>query len=254
MYICCAVSDLRKYHWKLEWNYIHNIQRYELDHHLIILTSLTLSIPDNSSAVTIVASLSSVITSTILLCLCLISVILIVVRCRGMSRSVRDLECNQSRKSMKEETKSNTRNTYQEHSPTVSAGSVEIFNWQDVPSNISLPSLTDSMVYEAVYCNVFYRCPASWLRRSSLLLVRFELTEKKHSLYMSITYSDNEALKCETLGAVCQCNSSSHCTIWSLVQATAKMNNCGWPAMLSCDNNCAMRRVCTILKYHVCKA
>ena len=32
---------------------------------------------------------------------------------------------------------------------------------------------------------------------------------------------NNEALKCETLGAVCQCNSSRHCTIWSLVQATA---------------------------------
>ena len=31
----------------------------------------------------------------------------------------------------------------------------------------------------------------------------------------------NEALKCETLGAVCQCNSLRHCTIWSLVQATA---------------------------------
>ena len=57
---------------------------------------------------------------------------------------------------MKEETKSNTRNAYQEHSPTASTGSVEIINRQDAPSNISLPSLTDFMDYEAVYSNVFY--------------------------------------------------------------------------------------------------
>ena len=67
-----------------------------------------------------------------------------------MSRSVRDLECNQSRKSMKEETKSEAKNTYLKHSITTSTGTIKRFNKHYVPSNIPLPSLTDSRDYEEV--------------------------------------------------------------------------------------------------------
>ena len=52
-------------------------------------------------------------------------------------------------------------------------------------------------------------------------LIMFVLISHLVLLKLSQAPAEHQALKCETLRAVCQCNSSRHCTIWSLVQATA---------------------------------
>ena len=66
----------------------------------------------------------------------------------------------------------------------------------------------------------------------------------------------NEALKCETLGAVCQCSSSRH---WHHMIASTGYSH-KWITVVdqqclaySCDNNCAMRNA-PCVQYHVCKA